>query len=185
MKRCGRAIVILLSMLMVCATACGGGSSAAPTPTPSQTPHQPTIGYLPEGWQLDIKVDYGQYIIPGTPTTGFSKYTPADNDASLYIQYGDIPDWALNQTSDVGALLEEFISRSNTSCKKGHIPDEIGLMTFCNSSAAYARFSLPNESISGIVVLCIKEPVMIAVDATWWATDKENEIMSIIGNVSY
>jgi hypothetical protein len=59
------------------------------------------------------------------------------------------------------------------------------MMTFCDGPAAYAKFSLPNQSIYGIVVLCIKEPAMIAVDAVWWAAEKESEVMSIIGNVSY
>jgi hypothetical protein len=185
MKRYGQAIVILLSMLMVCATACGGGSSIAPTPTPIPTPHAPTIGYLPEGWQLTAKVNYGQFTVPGEPTIGFLKYLPETSDASLYIQYGDIPDWALDQTDDVGALLNEFIIRSNTSCSGGHTPDEIGMMTFCNSSAAYARFSLSNQSVSGIVLLCIKYPVMIAVDAVWTSEEQGNDVMAILGNVSY
>jgi len=184
MKRYGQAIVVLL-ISMVFVTACSGGSSTVPTPTPSPTPHPPAIGYLPEGWQLDYEITYGQYSTPGAPKTGSLKYIHEGNDASIYIQYGDIPEWAEGKGYDAEGLLNEFFIQGSSSCTGIYTPDEIGTMTFCDSPAAYANFSLPNESVYGIVVLCVKEPVIITVDAVWKTPEKGAEVMSIIGNVSY
>ncbi len=109
MKRYGRAIiVILLSTLMVCATACGGGSDVVPTPTPTPTPTQtqtpivtptpepemmpPAIGYLPEGWQLIFETYYGQYTEESEPKTGSLQYRNEDGIDLVYIKYGDLPD---------------------------------------------------------------------------------------------
>jgi hypothetical protein len=180
-----QASIILLAILAICVAACGGAPGAAPTPTPAPTPHAPTADSLPDGWWLSVHVEYGQIIMPGEPTTGFMKYTPTDYEASIYIQYGDIPSWALEYTDDIETLFDEFLAQSNTSCCGGYTPDEVGTMTLCGVPAAYAGFSLPDSGLNGIAAMCIKDNVMIAVDATWLAEDKENEVMSIIGNLSY
>lgn len=194
--------VLLLSALTVCAAACGGGSSVAPTPTqnlsltptatstptPTPTPEPemmpPSIGYLPEGWQLVSEIYYGQYIEEGEPKTGSLQYKNEDDTALVYIKYGDLPAWASGKESDPEGLLEEFLIQGCESCEKPD-PDETGTMTFCGGPAAYASFSLPEQSAFAIVVIYADASRMIEVNAVWWAADKESEVMAIIDSVSY
>jgi hypothetical protein len=186
MKLYGQAIVILLSMLMVCATACGGGSNAAPTPTP--TPElamlPPSFGYLPEGWQLIFEIDYGQYPVEGAPKTGSIQYNNEDGTAIVIIEYGELPVWASEKEYDAQEFLEEYLSRECESCQIPE-PDEIGTMTFCGRPAAYARLSLPEENTFCIRIISINDSAMIEGAGIWLVADKENEVMSIISNISY
>jgi len=195
-------VVLLLSVLTVCAAACGGGSSVAPTPTqdvsltptttptptPTPTPEPqmvpPSIGYLPEGWHLVSEIYYGQYIEAGEPKTGSLQYKNEDGTALLFIKYGDLPAWASGKEYDAEGFLEEFLSQGCELCEKPD-PDETGTITFCDGPAAYARFSSPEQGAFAIIVLYKDASVMIEVNAVWWKAGKENEVMSIIDNVSY
>jgi hypothetical protein len=144
----------------------------------------PSIGYLPEGWQLVFEAYYGQYAAADEPKTGSLQYNNEASNASVFIEYGDLPEWASGKGYDAAGFLREALNQRCDSCQKSE-PDEMGTMTFCDRPAAYAKFSLPQESAFGIVVIYINGTVMIGANAAWTTTEQENEAMSIIDSVSF
>jgi len=166
--------------------ACGGGSNApsattqptTPTPTPA-APSKPTIGYLPQGWAIASETYYGQYDNEGEPKKGSMQYISPDGNASLYIEYGELPAAVAENKSNLEGALRELISE-----KWIPQPDKVATMTFCGRSSAYATFFLSTESLYGISILSINDSAMIVLDALWTA-ERHSDINSIIGNISY
>ena len=164
-------LIMLVGILLVGSVACGGGIS------------KPSVGFVPEGWELIDEAPYGAYNLDGKKF-GSMLYEDADGDSFVVILYGDSTDW---QTG-LGADGDNLIARVLGATMSFH-PGETGIMTVGDRSASYFKTCIGNLCEMGITFL--KVSGWAAKGTTWigiytaYHKDSQQDVMSLIDSVYF
>lgn len=162
-------VVMLLGILLV-----GSLSCLLPGIT------KPTVGDVPQGWDLSNEEPYGTYEELDGTVWGWIEYTDTEDANFVQIYYGDVPSELKGNETVQGALIDRAIVES-----KKFEPDETGVMIASGQIAGYTKMYDSDLDLYQMEIVFVLDSICIDIYTIYDATSEdEAQAMLIINSIS-
>lgn len=159
---------MLLGVLLVGSLACSGTGIT-----------KPTVGNVPQGWNLSNEDPYGTYEELDGIAWGMIEYTDTEDANFVQIYYGDVPSELEGQETNSDALIGRAIGESMFK------PDETGTMIASGQIAGYTKKYNSDWDWYEMEIVFVQDSTCIDIYTIYDATSEdEAQAMSIVNSIS-
>jgi hypothetical protein len=161
------AVVMAMCPVLVSCDSSENGQSTAPASGPTE----PTVGYIPEGWNVSARYPYGTYWEEDGTRWGLVEYMDESDWDSVAIYYGDVPPELKGNETDGDTLMTKA-----ADCLAPIEPSELGMMSIGGHVAGYARAYDDEHDWCDTEIVFVMDSTCIDICARYGTAYSEDEM---------